>query len=78
VVAAVAVAVPQRDDHRTNLAAAAVVARCGVPQRPVTSPHTRVVQQSTVSATADARAAGPDRSCLPPTPSTWPPRWRIP
>jgi len=74
--AVVAAVVPRRDDRRTNLAA--VVGRCGVQQRPVTWPHTRAVPQSTANAIVTVRAAGPDRSYLPPTPSTWPPRWRIP
>lgn len=71
-VAVVAAVALRRDDRRTNLAA--VVVRCGVPRRPATWPRTRAAPQNTASATAAARAAGPGRSCPPPTPSTWPPR----
>lgn len=71
-----AVAVPRRDDRRTNLAV--VAGRCGVPQRPATWPRTRAAPQSTASVTATARAADPGRSCPLLTPSIWPPRWRIP
>jgi len=77
-VAVVAAAALRRDDRRTNLVEEAAVVRCGVPRRPATWPRTRAAPQSTASATAAARAAGPGRSCPPPTPSTWPPRWRIP
>lgn len=77
-VVVVAAAVLRRDDRRTNLVAEAAVVRCGVPRRPATWPRTRAALQSTASATAAARVAGPGRSCPPPTPSTWPPRWRIP
>lgn len=76
VVEVAAAAVPRRDDRRTNLEV--VAGRCGVPQRPVTWPRTRAAPQSTASVTATVRAAGPDRSCPPLTPSTWPPRRRIP
>lgn len=80
VVSVAVVAVAVRHDDRTNRTAA----RCDVqprlrPRRPVTWLHTRVAPQSTASVITAARATGPVRcSCLPPIPSTWPPRPHTP
>lgn len=70
-----------RRGGRTSRAVAAVevAVRCDAPRpRPVTWTRTRVAPQSTASEIAAARATGPGRSCLPPTPGTWPLRLRTP
>lgn len=75
-------AVLRGDGARTNRVAVAVaLCYCGAPRTPrpvIWPPCTRVEPQSIASATADVRVTGHVRSCLPPTPNTWPPRPHTP